>query len=110
MEDTMTYFKLHLIRILTTVIVEVCMIILWFRLMSIYKQLTSAYFLLSISVLFLADGFVIKKFKKDLFDDKYKGSTSYYAFKFFYYIDFIVGIPMLIATIVTSIVSGIGFH
>jgi len=75
-----------------------------------YSELTSAYFLFAFSGILLTDGFVIVKFKKDLFGEKYKGTVSSLVFKFCLYMDYIIGIPMMITSIIVAIVSGIGIE
>ena len=96
----MTYFKLHLKRIVALLIVVVFMLITYGILGYFYHEFLSA--------ILLMDGFVIYRFKGDLFDEKYKGGVSYYAFKFFIYADFIIGVPLLIASFILCITLGIG--
>jgi len=107
----MTYFKLHLWRLLFMVLSETLVICLYFLLFEFttYQELTSAYFLFAFSWILIVDGAVILIFKKDLFGDKYKGTVSYVAFILCLYFDFIVGTPMFIASIVVAIDKGIGY-
>ncbi len=81
----MTYFKLHLKRIVALLIVVVFMLITYGILGYFYHELTIVFPLFFLSAILLMDGFVIYRFKGDLFDEKYKGGVSYYAFKFFIY-------------------------
>jgi hypothetical protein len=104
----MTYFKLHLKRIVALLIVVVFMLITYGILGYFYHELTIVFPLFFLSAILLMDGFVIYRFKGDLFDEKYKGGVSYYAFKFFIYADFIIGVPLLIASFILCITLGIG--
>jgi hypothetical protein len=100
----MTYGTLQAIRLAAWTIVGLIVMILYFiMLFSCPKIMSSSYPYISIFPFFLVDGLTIKLFKKDLLDKKHEGETGYYAFRFFYFIDFLIGIPLAIAAIISVI-------
>lgn len=108
----MTYFKLHLKRIVFIVIVWVMIFFSYVLIISFIEipngfGISPDFLLLGVSLMLLVDSLVIMYNKGDLFSDNYKGTASYCSFKFFLYFDIIVGTPLFFYSTVDILVHGL---
>jgi hypothetical protein len=86
------------------------MIIIYLLLGKMFYHLTAAFPLFFFSIILIVDSLVLMKFKRNFTYDKSKPTQKlfYTALKFSFYFELFIGIPMMIASAIVVIVSGIG--